>query len=45
MASILCVIACMLCVTVGTMRVKEEEYVLGAFEYFLALLNLIVLCL
>ena len=45
MVSILCVIACMLCVTLGTLYIRDGEYAWGAFEYFLALLNLIVLCL
>ena len=45
MASVLCVIAFALCVTLGTLYIMDEKYTLGAFEYFLALLNLIVLCL
>ena len=45
MASILCVVAFVLCAMLGTMYIVNEQYAWGAFEYFLALLNLIVLCL
>lgn len=44
MTSILCVIAFVLCAMLGTMYIMDEQYGWGAFEYFLASLNLIALC-
>ena len=44
MVSILCVIAFTLCVTLGTLYIMDGEYAWGAFEYFLALMNLVALC-
>ena len=44
MVGVLCVITCMLCVTLGTVYIRDGEYAWGAFEYFLALMNLVTLC-